>query len=125
LPVLKRDIHQTTLIKAATSGSDKFFLGTDSAPHSLADKESTCGCAGCYTGHAALELYAEVFEAAGALDKLETFASLNGPAFYGMAANTDKVELVKTSWQVDDLLTYGKDSLKPIRAGERISWTVL
>ena len=125
LPVLKRNLHQTTLINAATGGSKKFFLGTDSAPHTQKNKENACGCAGCYTAHAAIELYAEVFEAEGALDKLEAFASLHGPAFYGMEANTDRIELVKQEWQVDELLPLGTDVLKPIRAGERILWTVL
>lgn len=125
LPILKRDIHQAALVAAATSGSSKFFLGTDSAPHTQANKENACGCAGCYTGHAALELYAEVFEAESALEKLEGFASLCGPAFYGMAPNTGRIELVKQEWQVDELLSCGADSLRPIRAGERISWTVL
>ncbi len=125
LPILKRNIHQTALIEAATSESGKFFLGTDSAPHTLANKETSCGCAGCYTAHAAIELYAEVFEAAEALDKLEAFASLNGPAFYGMAPNSDTITLVKRDWQVDESLNLGQEALKPIRAGERISWTVL
>lgn len=125
LPILKRNIHQISLIEAATSDSGKFFLGTDSAPHTLANKEASCGCAGCYTAHAAIELYAEVFEEAEALDKLEAFASLNGPAFYGMAPNSDTITLVKKDWQVDESLSLGKEALKPLRAGERISWTVL
>lgn len=125
LPVLKRNIHQTALIKAATGNSRKFFLGTDSAPHTLSNKENSCGCAGCYTAHAALELYAEVFETENALDKLEGFASIHGPAFYGLQPNNDHIELVKKEWQVDDFLPLGADKLKPLRAGERISWTVL
>ena len=125
LPVLKRNVHQSALINAATGGSKKFFLGTDSAPHTVSNKENSCGCAGCYTAHAALELYAEVFETEKALDKLEGFASLYGPAFYGLEPNTDQIELVKKEWQVDDYLPLGSDKLKPIRAGERISWTVL
>jgi dihydroorotase len=95
LPILKRNIHQEALIRAATSGSKKFFLGTDSAPHMKHAKEAACGCAGSYTAHAALELYAEAFEAAGALDKLEAFASFNGPDFYGLPRNTDSITLVK------------------------------
>lgn len=125
LPVLKRNVHQSALVNAATGGNKKFFLGTDSAPHTVSNKENSCGCAGCYTAHAALELYAEVFEAEKALDKLEGFASLYGPAFYGLEPNTDQIELVKKEWQVDDYLPLGSDKLKPIRAGERISWTVL
>lgn len=125
LPILKRNIHQEALIKAATTGSSKFFLGTDSAPHTLANKENACGCAGCYTAHAALELYAEIFEQQNALDQLEGFASLHGPDFYGMERNKDRIELAKQEWQVDKLLPLGSESLKPIRAGERISWTVL
>lgn len=124
LPVLKRNVHQSALVNAATGGNKKFFLGTDSAPHTVSNKENSCGCAGCYTAHAALELYAEVFEAEKALDKLEGFASLYGPAFYGLEPNTDQIELVKKEWQVDDYLPLGSDKLKPIRAGERISWTV-
>lgn len=124
LPVLKRNVHQSALVNAATGGNKKFFLGTDSAPHTVSNKENSCGCAGCYTAHAALELYAEVFEAEKALDKLEGFASLYGPAFYGLEPNTDQIELVKKDWQVEEYLPLGSDKLKPIRAGERISWTV-
>ena len=126
LPILKRNSHQSALIHAATNNRNaKFFLGTDSAPHAVGKKEVHCGCAGCYTAHAALELYTEAFEQANALDKLESFASLNGPAFYGLQANSDKIELVKTDWEVEDSFALGNDRLKPIRAGERISWTVL
>ena len=126
LPVLKRSIHQTALIQAATtSGNKKFFLGTDSAPHSIGNKEASCGCAGCYTAHAAIELYAEIFEAENALDELEAFASLNGPNFYGMAPNDDYIELIKKEWIADDLLEFGSEQVKPIRAGERVAWTVL
>ena len=124
LPILKRNIHQETLVKAATSGSDKFFLGTDSAPHAQHAKESACGCAGSYTAHAAIELYAEVFEQAGALDKLEAFASLNGPKFYQLPVNKDKITLVKSSWQVPATLDFGPDKVVPIRANEEISWQV-
>ncbi|MCL6264104.1 dihydroorotase [Craterilacuibacter sp. RT1T] len=122
LPVLKREIHRQALIKAATSGSSKFFLGTDSAPHARHAKEAACGCAGMYTAHAAIELYAEAFEAAGALDKLEAFASLNGPAFYGLPANSDSITLVKDAWTVPAALAYGDDTLVPLRAGETIAW---
>ena len=122
LPVLKRELHRQALVQAATSGSAKFFLGTDSAPHARHAKEASCGCAGMYTANAAIELYAEAFEAAGALDKLEAFASLNGPAFYGLAPNADTITLVKESWTVPAELAYGDDVLVPLRAGEAIHW---
>jgi dihydroorotase len=124
LPILKRNIHQQALIKAATSGNAKFFLGTDSAPHPQHAKESACGCAGSYTAHAAIELYAEVFEAAGALDKLERFASLNGPEFYNLPINSDKITLEKTDWQVPATLSFGDDVVVPIRANDTITWQV-
>ncbi|WP_415885218.1 dihydroorotase [Neptuniibacter sp. QD37_6] len=124
LPILKRNIHQEALIKAATSGSKKFFLGTDSAPHMKHAKEAACGCAGSYTAHAAIELYAETFEAAGALDKLEAFASLNGPDFYGLPRNADTITLVKESWDVPATYPLGDDNVVPIRAGEQIAWKV-
>lgn len=124
LPILKRNIHQDALIKAATSGSKKFFLGTDSAPHSKGAKENACGCAGCYTAHAAVELYAEVFEQENSLDKLEAFASLNGPAFYQLPKNKDTITLDKSAWQVDETRHFGDDVVVPIRAGESISWKV-
>ena len=124
LPVLKRNTHQEALISAATSGNERFFLGTDSAPHTIANKESPCGCAGCYTAHAAIEFYAEIFDQADALDKLEAFASLNGPHFYGMAPNSDHIELTKKDWLVEETLNFGDESLRPIRAGEKVLWTV-
>ncbi|MCP4596601.1 dihydroorotase [Neptuniibacter sp.] len=124
LPILKRNIHQEALIKAATSGSKKFFLGTDSAPHMKNAKEAACGCAGSYTAHAAIELYAEAFEEAGALDKLEAFASFNGPDFYGLPRNTDSITLEKESWDVPASYPLGDSQVVPIRAGEQISWTV-
>ena len=124
LPVLKRNIHQQALIGAATSGSEKFFLGTDSAPHPQHAKESACGCAGSYTAHAAIELYAEVFEQESALDKLEAFASLNGPAFYQLPVHTDKITLVKKTWEVPATLTFGNDVVVPIRGGDSIAWQV-
>ncbi|PSW21126.1 dihydroorotase [Photobacterium sanctipauli] len=124
LPILKRNIHQQALIEAATSGSPKFFLGTDSAPHAQGRKESACGCAGSYTAHAAIELYAEVFEQAGALDKLEAFASFNGPDFYGLPRNTDTITLTKESWPVPETMSFGNDVVVPIRAGEEIQWQV-
>jgi len=124
LPILKRNIHQHALIEAATSGSEKFFLGTDSAPHPQHAKESACGCAGSYTAHAAIELYAEAFEAAGALGKLEAFASLNGPKFYNLPANSDKITLVKEEWSVPATMAFGEDEVVPIRASESIAWQV-
>ncbi|MCG7585322.1 dihydroorotase [Photobacterium sp. OFAV2-7] len=125
LPILKRNIHQQALIEAATSGSPKFFLGTDSAPHAQGRKESACGCAGSYTAHAAIELYAEVFEQAGALDKLEAFASFNGPDFYGLPRNTDTITLAKESWTVPETMSFGSDVVVPIRAGEEMNWKVI
>ncbi|NAX46877.1 dihydroorotase [Photobacterium halotolerans] len=124
LPILKRNTHQEALIAAATSGSKKFFLGTDSAPHAKGKKEAACGCAGSYTAHAAIELYAEVFELAGALDKLEGFASHNGPDFYGLPRNHDTITLTKQSWAVPDTMEFGADQVVPIRAGEQIGWQV-
>ncbi len=124
LPILKRNIHQQALVGAATSGSAKFFLGTDSAPHAQHAKESACGCAGSYTAHAAIELYTEVFEQENALDKLEAFASLNGPAFYQLPVNEDKITLVKKSWQVPAILSFGNDVVVPIRGDDSIAWQV-
>ncbi|MGF1714294.1 dihydroorotase [Photobacterium chitinilyticum] len=124
LPILKRNIHQQALVEAATSESPKFFLGTDSAPHAQGRKESACGCAGSYTAHAAIELYAEVFEQAGALEKLEAFASFNGPDFYGLPRNNDTITLVKESWTVPETMAFGGDVVVPIRAGEEMSWKV-
>ncbi len=124
LPILKRNTHQEALIKAATSGSKKFFLGTDSAPHMKHAKEAACGCAGSYTAHAAIELYAEAFEEADALDKLEAFASFNGPDFYGLPRNTDSITLEKESWDVPASYPLGDSQVVPIRAGEQISWKV-
>lgn len=122
LPVLKRETHREALVEAATSGNPKFFLGTDSAPHALDTKETACGCAGIYTAHAALELYAIAFEEAGALEKLEGFASMHGPQFYGMPVNEDTVTLVRESWDVPERLAYGNGELVPLRAGERLPW---
>lgn len=122
LPVLKRESHREALLAAATSGSKKFFLGTDSAPHARHTKENACGCAGMYTANAAIELYAEAFDAAGELDKLEAFASFNGPDFYQLPRNTDTLSLVREPWQVPASLTYGNDELIPLRAGEYVQW---
>ncbi|MDR7090798.1 dihydroorotase [Cellvibrio fibrivorans] len=122
LPILKRGTHQQALIKAATSGSPKFFVGTDSAPHAKDKKEAACGCAGSYTAYAAIELYAEAFEDAGALDKLEAFASHFGADFYGLPRNTDTITLIKQDWQVPDTLSLGDQPLVPLRAGEILRW---
>ena len=122
LPVLKREEHRLALVRAATSGSAKFFLGTDSAPHPKTAKESACGCAGMYTAHAAIELYAEVFAAAGALDKLEAFASFYGADFYGLPRNQGQVTLTREAWTVPDELTLGAEALVPFRAGQTIAW---
>jgi len=124
LPILKRNIHQQALIAAATSGNKKFFLGTDSAPHAQHAKESACGCAGVYSAHAAIELYAEVFEQENALDKLEAFASINGPTFYQLPVSEDKITLVKKAWQVPATLSFGNDVVVPVRANEDILWQV-
>lgn len=124
LPILKRRQHQEALIATAISGNPKFFLGTDSAPHAKGAKESACGCAGCYTAHAAIELYAEAFEAAGALDKLEAFASFHGPDFYGLPRNKDTITLVKEAWQVPSSYAFGHDVIVPVRAGDTMAWRV-
>jgi len=122
LPLIKRERHRRVLVEAATSGDARFFLGTDSAPHPKHAKESDCGCAGVYSAPAAIELYAEVFEAANALDKLEAFASLNGPAFYGLAPNDGFIELKKAAWTMDAELSAGDESIVPLRAGGEIAW---
>lgn len=123
LPVLKREMHRQALVAAATSGEPKFFLGTDSAPHARRTKEAACGCAGCYTAHAGIELYAEAFEAAGALDKLEGFASCHGADFYGLPRNADRITLAKEAWPVPEGLPYvAGDTLVPLRAGETVAW---
>jgi len=125
LPILKRNIHQQALIKAATSGNPKFFLGTDSAPHAKDKKEAACGCAGSYTAYAAIELYAEAFDNANALDKLEAFASHFGPDFYQLPRNKDKITLIKNDWQAPESLTMGGQPLIPLRAGEILPWQLL
>jgi len=122
LPLIKRERHRQALISAATSGDERFFLGTDSAPHPKHAKESDCGCAGIYSAPAAIELYTEVFEAAGALDKLEAFASLNGPAFYGLPVNDGFIELEKRTWSMEQEITAAKETIVPLRAGQRIGW---
>ncbi|MCE4062402.1 dihydroorotase [Pandoraea sputorum] len=122
LPVLKRETHREALVKAATSGSPRFFLGTDSAPHARGVKEAACGCAGCYTALHAVELYAEAFDKAGALDKLEAFASFYGPDFYELPRNADKVTLVREDWTLPAELPMGDQTVVPLRGGEVIGW---
>ncbi|MCK9284775.1 MAG: dihydroorotase [Rhodocyclaceae bacterium] len=125
LPVLKRDLHRRALVAAATSGNPRFFLGTDSAPHARSAKEHACGCAGCYTAHAGIELYAEAFEAARALEKLEAFASFHGADFYGLPRNRQRITLLKQASQVPAALPYADgDALVPLRAGETVGWTL-
>ncbi len=125
LPVLKRETHRQALIQAVTSGSAKFFLGTDSAPHPAHLKEHATGCAGCYTAHAAMELYAEAFDASGALDKLEAFAAFNGPAFYGLPRNTGSITLQRQSWTPPESFAFGDAELKPLRSGEALPWRLV
>jgi dihydroorotase len=122
LPLLKREAHRRALVQAATGGSRKFFLGTDSAPHARRDKESACGHAGIYSAHAAIELYAEAFEAAGALDRFEAFASFHGADFYGLPRNSEKITLRRERWQVPSAFALGEDELVPLRAGESLTW---
>ena len=125
MPILKRNTHQQALIGAATGGSKKFFLGTDSAPHAQDKKESDCGCAGAYTSFAAIEMYAEVFAKENALDKLEAFASHNGPDFYGMARNSDTITLTQSDWTVPASLPLGDERVIPLKANEVMTWKVL
>ena len=125
LPVLKRETHRRKLVEAATSGNPKFFLGTDSAPHSIFAKETACGCAGVYSAHAAIELYAEAFEQVEALDKLEAFASFHGADFYQLPRNKDSITLKKESWNVHAKLKFGEDVLIPLRAGENMVWKLI
>ena len=122
LPVLKRELHRQALLAAAASGSAKFFLGTDSAPHAAQLKENASGCAGCYTAHAAMALYAQAFESVGALDKLEAFASFHGADFYGLPRNTGSITLKRESWTPPERFDFGDAELKPLGAGETLSW---
>jgi dihydroorotase len=122
LPILKREKHRLALLQAATSDSGKFFIGTDSAPHAVEAKQSACGCAGIFTGHAALEFYAEAFESVGALDKLDAFVGLYGPRFYGLPVTTKKVKLVKESWKVPESYTFGASVIRPLRGGQEVTW---
>lgn len=125
LPVLKREAHRLALVAAATGGNPKFFLGTDSAPHARGAKETACGCAGIYTAHAGIEFYAEAFEAAGALDKLEDFASRHGAAFYGLPANTSRITLRREPWTVPTAFEFGDSELVGLRAGEPVAWRLV
>ena len=122
LPVLKREVHRQALVQAATSGSDRFFLGTDSAPHPAHLKEHASGCAGCYTALSALELYAEAFDSVGALGQLEGFASVHGPAFYGLPRNQGSVTLTRKTWTLPESVSFGEASVKPLRGGEELHW---
>jgi dihydroorotase len=122
LPLLKREAHREALVRAATSGNPKFFLGTDSAPLARATKETDCGCAGIYTAHAGIELYCEAFSAAGALEKLEGFASRHGAAFYGLPVNSDTIALADEPWSVPAEFAFGADALVPFRAGSTVAW---
>lgn len=125
LPVLKREQHRQALVAAAISGNPKFFLGTDSAPHAVGAKEAACGCAGIYSAHAAIELYAEAFEDAGALDRLEAFASFYGADFYGLPRHADTITLRRENWMAPARLELGDEALIPLRAGETIRWRVV
>ncbi|MFZ2737691.1 MAG: dihydroorotase [Burkholderiaceae bacterium] len=125
LPVLKREMHRLALVEAATSGNPKFFLGTDSAPHPAQLKEHATGCAGCYTAHAAIEMYAEAFDSAGALDRLEAFASFNGADFYGLPRNTTRITLRRERWTPAESFAFGAAELKPLRSGETLPWRMV
>jgi dihydroorotase len=125
LPVLKREVHRQALVQAAISGNDRFFLGTDSAPHAKNTKEHACGCAGCYTAFHALELYTTAFDQAGALDKLEAFASFNGPAFYGLPRNSGTITLVRENWTLPGELPMGEAAVVPLNGGETIGWAMV
>jgi dihydroorotase len=122
LPILKREVHRSALLQAATSGNPKFFLGTDSAPHPRNSKESSCGCAGCYSALNAMELYAEAFESVDALDQLEAFASFYGADFYQLPRNTEQITLTKTTWRVPDEIPFTESALVPLRAGQEMTW---
>lgn len=124
LPVLKRERHRLALVEAATSGHPRFFLGTDSAPHAVGSKECSCGCAGIFSAHAALEAYAEVFDRAGALDRLEGFASRHGPDFYGLPRNQERIRLIRASWTLPERYAFGDSQVVPMCAGETIGWRI-
>ncbi len=124
LPILKRETHRLALVKAATSGSPKFFLGTDSAPHATQTKEASCGCAGCFTAYAAIELYAEVFEKEGALDQLEGFSSFYGPDFYQLPRNNEKITLIKEQWTAPAHYPLGEQTIVPFRQDKPLQWKI-
>jgi len=124
LPVAKRETHRLALRRAAVSGNAKFFLGTDSAPHPVHDKERDCGCAGIFSAPAALEIYAQVFDEENALDRLEAFAALNGPRFYGLEPNEERITLRRRSWTVPTELATGAGPVRPFRAGETLAWQI-
>jgi dihydroorotase len=124
MPVLKREKHRLALVRAATGGSPKYFIGTDSAPHARGEKESACGCAGCYSAHVAIELYAEAFDRAGALDRLEAFASFHGADFYGLPRNTASITLEREDWVVPESYPFGEHTVVPLCAGETMRWRV-
>jgi len=124
LPILKRNRHQQALRAAVASGDNRFFLGTDSAPHARDRKETACGCAGCYSAYSALSLYAEVFEELGALDRLEAFTSFNGPDFYGLPRNRGTLTLIKQPWQMPETLPLADGRIVPLKAGEQLQWQV-
>jgi dihydroorotase len=124
LPILKREAHREAIVRAAISGNPKYFLGTDSAPHAKGAKEQACGCAGCYSAHAAIELYAEAFEDAGALDRLEAFASFHGADFYGLPRNSDTIALQREAWRVPAAYPFGDDTVVPLRAGDSMRWRI-
>ncbi len=125
LPILKREKHRIALLEAATSGSPKFFAGTDSAPHDTDAKESSCGCAGVYTAHAALEFYAEAFDGVGKLHLLEAFTSKYGAQHYGLELNKEKVTLVKKRWDVPSTYTFGESTVTPLRGGSSVAWSLV
>ncbi len=125
LPLLKREAHRLALLQAASSGAGKFFLGTDSAPHALGAKESACGCAGCYTAFAAMEMYAQAFDSVQALDRLEAFASFNGADFYGLARNQATITLKRESWRVPESLAYGAERIKPLPMEQALQWRLV
>jgi dihydroorotase len=125
LPVIKRETHREALVEAAISGSPKFFLGTDSAPHARHTKEAACGCAGVYTAHSGIELYAEAFDQAGALDRLENFASRYGAEFYGLPCNISRITLEKSDVSIPEALPFGDDTLVPFRAGQTVAWRMV
>ena len=124
LPILKAEIHRQALVEAATSGSNKFFLGTDSAPHATYTKEAACGCAGVYSAHCCVEMYATIFDQEGALEHLENFTSRNGADHYGLPPNTDTITLVKKSWTVPETYTFGPHTVTPLKFGESIPWSI-